>query len=83
MKTVIDSGSRVCDFVYVLGCGTGLLKGVSSKLWMAVPNRAGERLQIVDRSATRRLLVWEPWRSLRDGRVEWYRARVEDNSGTS
>ncbi len=30
MKTVIDSGSRVCDFVYVLGCGTGLLKGVSA-----------------------------------------------------
>lgn len=45
----------------------------------AVPDRIGERPQTPDRDASRRLLEWEPVRSLRDGLMEtmtWYRARM-------
>ncbi len=46
-----------------------------------VPDRPGERPQVADREATRRLLGWEPLWSLRDGLTEtvaWYRTIVRD-----
>lgn len=50
-----------------------------------VPDRIGERPQIADKDASRRLIDWEPLWSLREGLIEtvaWYRARMGDIHGT-
>lgn len=76
------AGTSVRDVVELL---VELSGSKARPVFGAVPDRIGERAQVADRGATRRLLDWEPEWSLRDGLVEtlkWYRARVGDSDGT-
>lgn len=75
-------GTSVRDMVELL------LELTDSLAWPefgAIPDRVGERDQIANKDATRRVLEWEPQWSLREGlveTVEWYRTKVRDIDAT-
>jgi UDP-glucose 4-epimerase len=74
-------GTRIRDVAEVL---VELSGSATRPVFGVIPDRLGERPQIADRDASRRLIGWEPLWSLRDGLMEtvaWYRVRVEDAHG--